>query len=207
MLCLNLSTLILLLPPFLAPIFAKDTNLLGCNELSCPKEGTNDRCKTEGNIFLGVGLSPFSVAPALRGLSILKDVNVSTRLAGKDNDKPTRPFKSIYYRATPEDAKPPNLQGCAVIFNDPPRKKFKGSELEGRNGIDSCAATETYSDMIEQRTTNVTEKSQRDWTICDNVEQELKNDFNECSGFGGGDTSLGNFSVKSFGDFYEVKNS
>jgi hypothetical protein len=61
---------------------------------------------------------------------------VTTGLAGKDNDKETRPFKSVYYLDTPSSFEKKDLVGCAAIFNNPPAKEFDGLELYG-NGNNS----------------------------------------------------------------------
>jgi hypothetical protein len=214
MLHLKMLNLGFVLSLFLVPIVAKDVPPIGCNDLSCPKQGTDFRCKVEDNTFLGVGLAPIPNLPSdLEGFSLVKGVNVSAGLAGKNNDKPTRPFKSVYYLATPEDTEAQDIRGCAVIFNNPPEKKFKGPELEGINKTDTRAATGTCSDVIEQRCIDAIVQKARnvtgdtDGSICKKLEHELKGTFTGCSGFADHGSSLGNFSIKSFGDLGAVRNS
>ncbi|KAJ5316530.1 hypothetical protein N7508_001038 [Penicillium antarcticum] len=216
MLHLRASKIAVLLPLFLSPVLAKDANLVGCDEVSCPKEGPYDRCTVEDNTFLGVGLSNIANLPSeLEGFSLVKGVNVSQGLAGKDNDKPTRPFKSVYYLATPENTRTSEFPGCAVIFNNPPDKKFKGPELRGdTNATDTRAATGTCTDVLEQTCIDtITERARKvvqdsNSNVCENLEEELKKDsFNGCDGFGGQGTSLGDFTIKSFGVLDLMKNS
>lgn len=211
----KISSFTFLLYLFTTIIAAEDIQLVGCNELSCPKEGANDRCTVEDNTFLGIGLSPIPDVPAaFEGVSLLKGVNVSSAgLAGKDNDKPTRAFKSVYYMATPEDTDSQDLDGCIVIFNDAPKKKFKHADSENTNRTDTLAATGTCSDVIEQscidsitkRASTVTADAKE--SLCGQLEKELKKDFDACTGFGGQGTSLGNFSIKSMRDLDTVDNS
>ena len=76
---------------------------------------------------------------------------MSAALAGKDNDKATRPFKSFYYLGAPSDVETKDLSGCVVVFHDVPSKKFDGPELGGNpNGTDVRAASGTCSDVIDQ---------------------------------------------------------
>lgn len=210
------STLALLLPLFLSPILAENADLVGCNEVSCPQDGADDRCTVEDDTFLGVGVSHIPDVPStLEGFSLVKGVNVSAGMAGKDNDKPTRPFTSVYYLGVPEEADTEDLSGCAVIFNNPPEKKFKGPELEGsENGTDTRAATGTCSDVIEQRCIDTIAQRARNITddsngnTCDALERGLKeNSFDGCSGFGGQGNSLGNFTVRPLEDLNTVRNS
>ena len=108
-----------LLPLFLSLIIAENADLVGCNEVSCPRNGADDRCTVEDETFLGVGVSHIPDVPtALEGFSLVKGVNVSAGMAGKDNDKPTRAFTSVYYLGMPEEADTEGLSGCAVIFNN-----------------------------------------------------------------------------------------
>ncbi|KAI9041354.1 uncharacterized protein KD926_006930 [Aspergillus affinis] len=212
----SLVLLSLLLPSALA---ADDLSqsIVGCNDLSCPKEGADDRCTVDDHTFLGVGLARIIDAPSsLEGISLVKGVNVSAGGAGSDNDKPTRPFTSVYYLGTPSDVKTSNLSGCAVIFNDPPSSKFDGADLEGntRNKTDTRAAYGTCPDVVDQRCINALTKrasevaDDADSNPCSALERELKkDDLDDCKNLGGAGNGLGNFTVTSFGDLKSVSNS
>ncbi|KAJ5236672.1 hypothetical protein N7489_006763 [Penicillium chrysogenum] len=205
------STLALALSLFVSSTLADgelSSTLVGCDEVSCPKEGINDRCTVEDNTFLGIGLSRIRDVPSpLEGFSLVKGVNVSDGLAGNDNDKPTRSFKSLYYLGTPSDVETRDLSGCVVVFNDAPSKKFN------QNGNDVRAASGSCSDVIdntciERLTEKATELAdEADGNVCTSLERELKSaSLDECNGFGNGG-NLGNFTVKSLGDLNAVKNS
>jgi hypothetical protein len=216
----NPSTLTVLLSLFLSSAVADDaklsSNLVGCNEVSCPKKGPDDRCTVGNNTFMGIGLSHIADAPSsLDGFSLVKGVNVSAGLGGKNNDKPTRPFKSFYYLGTPSDVEAKDLSGCVVVFHDPPSKKFKGPKLEGKdNGTDTRAASGTCSDVIDKkcikkitdRATKLADEASGD--VCERLNREFKkNSPDECDGFGGNGRSFGKFSVKSLDDLTSIRNS
>ncbi|KAJ5399052.1 hypothetical protein N7465_009541 [Penicillium sp. CMV-2018d] len=220
MIQLKPSTLALVLSLFVSSTIAEDgelsSSLVGCNEVSCPKEGANDRCTVGDNTFLGIGLSRIPEVPSsLEGFSLVKGVNVSVALAGKDNDKPTRPFKSFYYLGAPSDIETKDLSGCVVVFHDAPSKKFDRPELEGNyNGTDVRAASGTCSDVIDntcieklaEKATELAEEA--DGNVCTTLERELKEaSFDECDGFAGIGSNLGNFTVKSLDGLNAVKNS
>ncbi|KAF4760455.1 hypothetical protein N7455_002235 [Penicillium solitum] len=213
-------TLALALSLFISSTLAEDgelsSSLVGCNEVSCPKKGANDRCTVGDNTFLGIGLSRIPDVPSsLEGFSLIKGVNVSAALAGKDNDKATRPFKSFYYLGAPSDVETKDLSGCVVVFHDVPSKKFDGPELGGNpNGTDVRAASGTCSDVIDQTCIEkLTEKATKladeaDGNVCTTLERELKKvSFDECNGFAGSGSNLGNFTVKSLDGLDMVKNS
>ncbi|KAJ5944119.1 hypothetical protein N7516_004287 [Penicillium verrucosum] len=220
MIQLKPSTLALALSLLVSSTLAEDgelsSSLVGCNEVSCPKQGSDDRCTVGDNTFLGIGLSRIPEVPSsLEGFSLVKGVNVSAALAGKDNDKATRPFNSFYYLGTPSDIETTDLSGCVVVFHDAPSKTFDGSELEGnRNGTDIRAASGTCSDVVDktcierltERATNLAEEA--DGNVCTTLGRELeKVSFDECDGFAGTGSNLGNFTVKSLDDLNAVKNS
>lgn len=220
MIQLKPSTLTLALSLFVSSTLAKDgelsSSLVGCNEVSCPKKGPDDRCTVGDNTFLGIGLSRIPDVPSsLEGFSLVKGVNVSAAMAGKDNDKATRPFKSFYYLGTPSGVETKDFSGCVVVFQDAPSKKFDGPELEGNhNGTDVRAASGTCSDVIDKSCIEkLTEKATKlaeeaDGNVCTTLEQELKKtSLDECDGFAGTGGKLGNFTVKSLGDLDAVKNS
>ncbi|KAJ9485672.1 hypothetical protein VN97_g7677 [Penicillium thymicola] len=202
-------TLSLLFSSTLAEDGELSSSLVGCNEVSCPKQGSDDRCTVGDNTFLGIGLSRIPEVPSsLEGFSLLKGVNVSAALAGKDNDKATRPFKSFYYLGTPSDIETTDLSGCVVVFHDAPSKTFDG------NGTDVRAASGTCSDVVDKTCIEkLTEKATKlaeetDGNVCTTLERELeKVSFDECDGFAGTGSNLGNFTVKSLDDLNAVRNS
>ncbi|KAJ6187720.1 hypothetical protein N7519_002628 [Penicillium mononematosum] len=213
MIQLKPSTLALALSLFVSSTLAEDgelsSTLVGCDEVSCPKEGINDRCTVEDNTFLGIGLSRIPDVPSsLEGFSLVKGVNVSAGLASNDNDKTMRSFKSFYYLGTPSDVETRDFSGCIVVFNDAPSKKFN------RNGNDVRAASGGCSDVIdktciERLTEKATESAdEADGNVCTSLERELKStSLDECNGFAGNGGNLGNFTVKSLGDLNVVQNS
>ncbi|KAJ5123959.1 uncharacterized protein N7515_007784 [Penicillium bovifimosum] len=216
----NPSTLTVLLALFLSHAVADDaklsSNLVGCNEVSCPKEGADDRCTVGNNTFMGIGLSHLADAPSyLSDFALLKGVNVSAPLGGKNNDKPRRPFRSFYYLGAPSDAEAKDLSGCVVVFHDPPSKKFKGPKLQGKhNGTDTRAASGTCSDVIDKKcikmiTDRATELAdQANGEVCEELNREFKKNLpDECDGFGGNGRSFGEFSVKSLGNLTSIPNS
>ncbi|KAJ5616156.1 hypothetical protein N7537_001270 [Penicillium hordei] len=220
MIQLKPSTLVLALSLFVSSTLTENgelsSSLVGCNEVSCPKDGPNDRCIVGDNTFLGIGLSRIPDVPSsLEGFSLIKGVNVSVSLAGKDNDKATRPFKSFYYLGTPSDVEIKNLSGCVILFHDAPFKKFDGPDLEGiYNGNDVRAARGTCSDVIDKTCIEkLTEKAmelaeEANGNICTMLERELKTtSLHECNGFAGKGSNLGNFTVKSLDGLNGVKNS
>lgn len=219
MLQLNPSTLTLLLSLFASSTLAQDgdlsSNLVGCDEVSCPKKGADDRCTVGNNTFLGIGLSRIPKVPSpLEGFSLVKGVNVSAGLGGKDNDKEIRPFKSVYYLGTPSRVDAEDLSGCVVVFHDPPSKKFDGPQQEGGNRTDTRAASGTCSDVIEQKCIDsITERATKvandaNGNVCSTLERELNRlSFSECDSFSRGSGQLGNFTVKSLGDLNAVSNS
>ncbi|OQE47265.1 hypothetical protein PENCOP_c001G06981 [Penicillium coprophilum] len=220
MIQLKSSTLALGLSLLVSSTLAKDgdlsSSLVGCKEVSCPLQGADDRCTVGDNTFLGIGLSRIPDVPSsLEGFSLVKGVNVSAGMAGKDNDKPTRPFKSIYYLGTPSDVETKDLSGCVVVFHGAPSKKFDGPKLEGKNnGTDTRAASGTCSDVIDKTCIEkLTEKATKlaedaSGNVCTTLERELKKvSLDECDGFAGAGGKLGNFTVESFEDLNTVKNS
>lgn len=219
MLQLNPTKLTLLLSLLASSTFAKDgdlsSDLVGCDEVSCPKEGADDRCTVGDNTFLGIGLSRIPDVPSsLDGFSLVKGVNVSAGLGGKDNDKALRPYKSFYYLGTPSDVDAKDLSGCVVIFNDAPDKKFDGPELEGGNRTDTRAASGTCSDVIDQKCIDkLTERATKvageaGSNTCSALVKEFKGlSLDECDGFAGKTNMLGSFTVKSLDDLDKVSNS
>ncbi|CAG7939103.1 unnamed protein product [Penicillium nalgiovense] len=213
MIQLKPSSLALALSLFISSTLAEDgelsSTLVGCDEVSCPKEGINDRCTVEDNTFLGIGLSRIPDVPSsLTGFSLVKGVNVSAGMAGNDNDKPTRSFKSFYYLGTPSDVETRDLPGCVVVFNDAPSKEFN------QNGTDVRAASGSCSDVIDKTCIKrLTEKAteladEADENICTRLERELEStSLDECNDFMGNGGNLGNFTVKSLGGLNAVKNS
>ncbi|KAK1145529.1 hypothetical protein N8T08_004087 [Aspergillus melleus] len=212
----SLALLSLLLPSALAADDLRNS-IVGCNDVSCPKDGADDRCTVDDHTFLGVGLARIADAPSsLEGISLVKGVNVSAGGAGSDNDKPTRPFTSVYYLGTPSDVKTSNLSGCAVIFNDPPSSKFDGADLEGntRNKTDSRASYGTCPDVVDKKCIDALTKrasevaDDADSNPCSALERELKKDnIDDCKNLGGAGNGFGNFTVTSFGDLNAVSNS
>ncbi|KAE8387862.1 hypothetical protein BDV23DRAFT_185867 [Aspergillus alliaceus] len=188
-------------------------DLVGCNEVSCTKHNAHDRCIVGDHSFLGIGLARIPDIPSsLEGLSLIKGVNVTTGLNGKDNVRETRPFRSVYYLGAPSKLKTKDLAGCAVIFNDTPSKRFDGPEVHGqdpsgedRNSTDTRAAHGTCPDVIEQKCIDkLTERASNGVyngkdDACAALERELKKR--------GNGRGLGNFTVTSFGNLTAVSNS
>ncbi|EEQ31799.1 conserved hypothetical protein [Microsporum canis CBS 113480] len=104
------------------------------------------------------------------------------------------------------DANTANLHGCAIIFNNPPFKKFKYPMKEGKIGgtsvfvnmTDSRAAAGLCSDV---RASDVADKA--NGYACEKLEQKMKQDFDGCTSFGGRGNSLGNFTIQSLDNLVE----
>lgn len=195
---------------------AEDTklseSLVGCDEVSCPKENAHDRCTVGEKTFLGIGLSRIPNIPStLEGLSLIKGVNISEGGEGE------RKFNSAYYLGTPSELDVNDLSGCVVTFNDPPEKQFDGPVKTGkdRNITDVQAARGTCPDVIKQECIDTLTERARSVTnatsnggVCATLERELRrNAFEECRDLGGKGRGLGNFTVTSFGDLSTVRNS
>ncbi|EFR05184.1 hypothetical protein MGYG_08198 [Nannizzia gypsea CBS 118893] len=215
---LKLSALAFFLPFFPFTLAAGESDLVGCNAVSCPTVDGSDRCTVGDITHIGVGISQIQNAPfALEGFSLVKGVNVSN----KANDDPGLPFKSLYYLSTPETTDLASLHGCAILFNDPPFKKFKYPMREGKisgtsvivNMTDSRAAAGMCSEVIEQSCIDkILQKAsdvagEGNSNTCEKLEREMKKNFDECTSFGGQGSSLGNFTVKSLDALITVKNS
>ncbi|KAJ5835010.1 hypothetical protein N7447_001036 [Penicillium robsamsonii] len=211
------STLALGLSLLVSSTLAKNgelsSDLVGCKEVSCPVEGSDDRCTVGDDVFLGIGLSRIPDVPSsLEGFSLVKGVNVSTSFDGSNSV--TRPFKSVYYLGTPPDIEAKDLSGCVVVFHDPPSGSFNGSTVEGSNtGDETRAGTGTCFDIIgktciEKVTEKATKSVKEAGGNCTTLERELKRfSLDECDGFAGAGGKLGNFSVKALDDLVAVKNS
>ncbi|KAE8381160.1 hypothetical protein BDV26DRAFT_301959 [Aspergillus bertholletiae] len=209
----SLAFLLSLLPAYgLSEDIKPSESLVGCNEVSCPKENTYDRCTVDDKTFLGIGLARIPNVPsALDGLSLIKGVNVSQR------DRGARQFNSAYYLGTPPEIDVKDLSGCVVIFNDPPEKQFDGPVKTGKdkNVTDVQAARGTCPDVVEQKCIDTLTARARslinatsNGSVCAALERELKqNTFEGCGDLGGKGKGLGNFTVTSFGDISTVKNS
>ncbi|KAK2871920.1 hypothetical protein FQN49_002697 [Arthroderma sp. PD_2] len=213
MLDLKASTIAFLLPLLLSPIFAEDVKLVGCDDVGCPSNRGTDRCRVEDITHFGVGVSPIPNVPSeLEGFSLIKGVNNSITPI-QVNGSQEYPFRSFYYLGTPANTEANELSGCAIIFNNPPSKLFEYPKEGGRT--DTLAATGICSDVIEQSCIDTITQRARDTAndntdrnACNALEQELqKDDFSECSSFGGQGTSLGNFTIKSIGDLHNIRNS
>ncbi|KAE8409742.1 hypothetical protein BDV37DRAFT_277397 [Aspergillus pseudonomiae] len=210
------ANVVLLLSLLLTDGHAADTklseSLVGCDEVSCPKERSYDRCTVGDKTFLGIGLARIPDVPStLEGLSLIKGVNIS------HGEEGTRPFNSAYYLGTPSELDVKDLNGCVVTFNDPPEKQFDGPIKTGKDGniTDVQAARGTCPDIIEQRCIDTLTERARSVTnatssgnVCAALERELKkNTFEGCGDLGGKGKGLGNFTVTSLGDLSTVKNS
>jgi hypothetical protein len=209
MIQLKPSTLALGLSLFIPSALAKEaelsSSLVGCKEVSCPLEGSNDRCTVGNNTFLGIGLSRIPDVPSsLEGFSLVKGVNVSAGMAGKDNDKATRPFNSTYYLGMPSDVETKDLSGCVVVFHIAPSNTFSGKDTRAASGTCSDVIDKT---CIEKLTEKATELAGADGD-CMTLERELKKtSFDDCDGFARNDGKFGNFTVQSLDGLNTVKNS
>lgn len=194
----------------LSSALAQDSDLVGCKAVSCPIEGTEDRCTVAEDIFLGIGAAPIPDVPSsLEGLSLVKGVNLT--VGGGEASENTREFKSVYYLGTPSNLEVNDLAGCAVFFNDPPAKTFRyPTELAGprddneeaQNVTDTAAASGTCSEVINQACIDrLTERARSiindaDDNGCALLEDELNSSsFDECSDSWLGSSTLGNLTI------------
>lgn len=141
-------------------------------------------------------------------LSLVKGVNLSKA------DTKSRAFESVYYLGGPDDLSLSDLDGCVVVFNDAPEKKFESSMTGASEANKTSTATGTCDEVIDEACLyNITQRVDRlmgnhSSNFCQVIEHELKkNDFQGCSGFGAHGETLGNFSIKSLKDLQPVKNS
>lgn len=209
-----------LLSLLLSSTFAQDSDLVGCKAVSCPIEGTEDRCTVAEDTFLGIGTAPIPDVPSsLEGLSLVKGVNLTVG-EGKEN---AYEFKSIYYLGTPSDLEVNDLAGCAVFFNDPPAKIFqyptelagpKDDNGEAQNVTNTAAASGTCSKVIDQACIDrLTERARSiigdaDGDGCAPLEDELNSSsFDECSASWLGSSLLGNLTVTSLANLSTISGS
>lgn len=194
--------------------YGQDSDLVGCKAVSCPIEGTEDRCTVAEDTFLGIGTAPIPDVPSsLEGLSLVKGVNRT------DGDE----FRSVYYLGTPPDIDINDLAGCAVIFNDPPAKTFqypkelagpKDDNGETHNVTDTAAANGACSEVIDQACIDrLTEQARSivndaDGDSCAQLEDELNSSsFDECSSSWLGSSTLGNLTVTLLANLQTISGS
>ncbi|KAA8642506.1 uncharacterized protein ATNIH1004_011451 [Aspergillus tanneri] len=133
-----------------------------------------------------------------------------------DPEQDNSPFQSVYYLGTPSRVKEKDLAGCAVVFHDPPAKKFPAPKLPGNTNLtDTRVAHGTCPAVIEQKCIdNLTKRATmaidnaQGQDICADLRSQLKRDtIDGCADLAGTGHGLGNFTVTSLGDLSPVRNS
>ncbi|KAF9895201.1 hypothetical protein FE257_000103 [Aspergillus nanangensis] len=203
-----LLPLLLILQPVIAEDSDLSADLVGCSEVSCPKENAYDRCTVDNNTYLGIGLARIPDIPSsLEGLSLVRGVNVSDN-SNLGNETTPRAFQSVYYLGAPSEMVIDELSGCAVLFNDPPAKKFSGSHERGASGSCSDVIEEDCIDALTRRGRQIADRQSGANHTCEAFKRDLdENPVEECSGYRGKDLGLGNFTVASLDNLTAADNS
>ncbi|EEU48230.1 uncharacterized protein NECHADRAFT_75598 [Fusarium vanettenii 77-13-4] len=172
-----------------------DQTIVGCEAVSCPMDNFDPHCTLTNITFENIGLTRIPDVPeSLDYLSIVKGVNISGR--GADD------FTSVYYLGTPEDVSLNEVQGCAVIFHDPPQDTFD------EFGSHDCAEVmgQRCVDAIQQLATNIAEGKSKD--LCKALQEDLqKADIDPCDNLTGGGKGIGKISVKDLSKLENIDGS
>ncbi|KAL3470797.1 hypothetical protein BJX99DRAFT_250927 [Aspergillus californicus] len=181
------------------------SEIIGCNDLSCPLDGSYD-CHLADRTYSNVGLARIPDPPSpLEGLTLLKGVHVSGGTANNTAEDDEVSYHSAFYLGFPESLSVDDFSGCAVMFNE-----FTG-EFDGndkRSAVGSCP------DVIEEACIGaLTSRAQeifdgtRSGDICGILGRELQQQnttLTECRHFAGQDAGLGNFTVASLSDLLPI---
>ncbi|KAI8689188.1 hypothetical protein NCS55_00175200 [Fusarium keratoplasticum] len=172
-----------------------DETIVGCEAVSCPMDNFDPHCTLTNITFENIGLTRIPDVPeSLDYFSIVKGVNISGR--GADD------FTSIYYLGTPEDVSLDEVQGCAVIFHDPPQDTFD------EFGSHNCAEVmgQRCVDAIQDRASKVAEGKSKD--LCKALQEDLqKADIDACDNLTGGGKGIGKISVKDLSKLENIEGS
>ncbi|KAJ4259964.1 hypothetical protein NW757_001915 [Fusarium falciforme] len=172
-----------------------DETIVGCEAVSCPMDNFDPHCTLTNITFENIGLTRIPDVPeSLDYFSIVKGVNISGR--GADD------FTSVYYLGTPEDVSLDEVQGCAVIFHDPPQDTFD------EFGSHNCAEVmgQRCVDAIQDRASKVAEGKSKD--LCKALQEDLqKADIDACDNLTGGGKGIGKISVKDLSKLENIEGS
>ncbi|KAI8691876.1 hypothetical protein NCS56_00181200 [Fusarium sp. Ph1] len=170
-----------------------DETIVGCEAVSCPMDNFDPHCTLTNITFENIGLTRIPDVPeSLDYFSIVKGVNISGR--GADD------FTSVYYLGTPEDVPLDEVQGCAVIFHDPPQDTFD------EFGSHNCAEVmgQRCVDAIQDRASKVAEGKSKD--LCKALQEDLqKADIDACDNLTGGGKGIGKISVKDLSKLENIE--
>ncbi|RSL90136.1 hypothetical protein CEP52_014681 [Fusarium oligoseptatum] len=172
-----------------------DETIVGCEAVSCPTDNFDPHCTLTNITFENIGLTRIPDVPeSLDYFSIVKGVNISG--PGADD------FTSVYYLGTPEDVSLDEVQGCAVIFHDPPQDTF--DEV----GSHDCAEVmgQRCVDAIQDRASKVAGEKSKD--LCKAIQEDLEeNDIDACDNLTGGGKGIGKISVKDLSKLENIDGS
>lgn len=172
-----------------------DETIIGCEAVSCPMDNFEPHCTLTNITFENIGLTRIPDVPeSLDYFSIVKGVNISGR--GADD------FTSVYYLGTPGDVSLDEVQGCAVIFHDPPQDTF--DEV----GSHDCAEVmgQRCVAAIQDRATKVAEGKSKD--LCKALQEDLqKAEIDACDNLTGGGKGIGKISVKDLSKLENIEGS
>ncbi|KAL4973672.1 hypothetical protein BDW66DRAFT_153624 [Aspergillus desertorum] len=209
---------VLFLAPFISAL-AQDlmADIVGCTDLDCPNEGW-DSCTVADETYAGVGLARVSgISDSLDGVSLVKAVHIedpeSGGNAGGDGSEASRSFKSVYYLGTPSNLDLAELNGCAVVFNDPPTGHFDVPKLKASITVDTRTSYGTCPDLIQQGcieslTRQASEVRDTGSNACSALASSLRdNPPDECSDMTGAGNGLGDFDVVSLGNLSTITQS
>ncbi|KAL4933188.1 uncharacterized protein BDV17DRAFT_104647 [Aspergillus undulatus] len=211
------SSLVFLVAPILSAL-AQDLSagIVGCSDVDCPNDGF-DACTVADDTYAGIGLARVADAPeSLNGISLVKGVHIDDPESGGDADNGAeegRTFKSVYYLGTPSNLDVSDLSGCAVVFNDPPTRRFQEPKVNGTVDVDDRLATGTCPDVIQQGCIDaLTEQASNvrytDSNACSSLQSDLRGNVpDECRDLTGAGDGLGNFTVVPLDNLSTVSQS
>jgi hypothetical protein len=170
---------------------AFEDEIVGCNEIDCHIGNfSHPFCEVTNITFNEIGLIRIPDVPdPLDGFSISKGVNIAPPTSNN--------ITSIYYLGTPENTPLEDVQGCAVLFHDPPEEKFSA-------GNETCAQviSQECIDALQDRAARVVEEESED--ACETLKQDLRDsDIEECQDMAGLGRGIGDISVM---DLSEIEN-
>jgi hypothetical protein len=181
--------------PFLGNARDLDQTILGCEAVFCPMNNFVPHCTVTNITFENIGLTRISDVPtSLDYFSIVKGVNISGH--GADD------FTSVYYLGTPEDVSLDEVQGCAVIFHDPPQDTFD------EFGSHDCAEVmgQRCVNAVQDRAFKVAEGKSKD--LCKALQEDLqKADIDACDNLTGGGKGIGKISVRNLSKLENIEGS
>lgn len=170
-----------------------NATIVGCEAVGCPLDNFTPHCTVSNITFENIGLTRIPDVPdSLLDFSIVKGVNISGVGA---ND-----FTSVYYLGTPDDVSLDEVQGCAVLFHDPPQDTFE------RNGTHTCSEVinQKCIDAIQDRAAKIGSGNSKN--LCADLKEDLEeSDLKECENLTGGGKGIGNISTTALSSLKNIE--